>query len=567
MRGILSRVWERVREKSCRSAAGRRRPAARVFAASAALAAALILPCGQALAAASARPVRTFVYENTLYTYVELEGVESPVTQVEAKIGSQSFSASGRLETVRQAGFPITYLLLVDNSTSMPPYRKQLADFCSQLAKDSGEKTRFILATLGDSFQVLNENVPAESMEEQLAAISFDEDVTRLHSCINSALDYFETLPRQGNELRSMIVITDAVQYDPQGGVPYEQLLERTTQSDVMLHSLGMGSDAAALDSLGKLIQASGGMHQVLGDSLTPGAAADALSESGGALMVTGFDLTGNAVFGENQEVSFTFASGGSLLCRGEAVADIPEPAGAGAASSDGESASAEGETSPSAGDETAAPAESGAESSAEEGTADASTEETTAPKEASPSTANPGSGPSDAQGMQGGQGSSVPEEKGKGVLWIAGGIAGAAAVAAAVLFLVRGKNKKPGQQQKAGQQKMADEPQPGKEPEGAAGIYMRIDVPEGVLDSGRKEFTLRRELTIGRDFTCDIVLRGEAVPAQAARIFLENGRICMEALSSQTAVLVNDQPVKGSCPLRSGDRISIAGCVIRPLF
>ena len=113
----------------------------------------------------------------------------------------------------------------------------------------------------------------------------------------------------------------------------------------------------------------------------------------------------------------------------------------------------------------------------------------------------------------------------------------------------------------------MADEPQPGKEPEGAAGIYMRIDVPEGVLDSGRKEFTLRRELTIGRDFTCDIVLRGEAVPAQAARIFLENGRICMEALSSQTAVLVNDQPVKGSCPLRSGDRISIAGCVIRPLF
>lgn len=553
MRGILSRVWERVREKNCRSAAGRRRPAARVFAASAALAAALILPCGQALAAASARPIRTFVYENTLYTYVELEGVESPVTQVEAKIGSQSFSASGRLETVRQAGFPITYLLLVDNSTSMPPYRKQLADFCSQLAKDSGEKTRFILATLGDSFQVLNENVPAESMEEQLAAISFDEDVTRLHSCINSALDYFETLPRQGNELRSMIVITDAVQYDPQGGVPYEQLLERTTQSDVMLHSLGMGSDAAALDSLGKLIQASGGMHQVLRDSLTPGAAADALSESGGALMVTGFDLTGNTVFGENQEVSFTFASGGSLLCRGEAVADIPEPAGAGAASS--------------AGDETAAPAESGAESSAEEGTADAPTEETTAPKEASPSTANPGSGPSDAQGMQGGQGSSVPEEKGKGVLWIAGGIAGAAAVAAAVLFLVRGKNKKPDQQQKAGQQKMADEPQPDKEPEGAAGIYMRIDAPEGVLDSGRKEFTLRRELTIGRDSVCDIVLQGDAVPAQAARIFLENGRICMEALSSQTAVLVNDQPIKGSCPLRSGDRISIAGCVIRPLF
>ena len=77
-----------------------------------------------AFAAGSANVVRTFVYENNLYTYVELNEIERPVTQVEAKIGGQSFSASGRLETVRQAGYPITYLLLVDNSNSMPPFRE-----------------------------------------------------------------------------------------------------------------------------------------------------------------------------------------------------------------------------------------------------------------------------------------------------------------------------------------------------------------------------------------------------------------------------------------------------------
>lgn len=281
------------------------------------------LCCGQALAAASAQPVRVFAYQNTLYTYMKLEGIDQPVTQAEAKIGNQSFGASTRLETVRQAGFPITYLLLVDNSTSMPPFSSQLEEFTTQLAEDSGVNTRFILATLGDSFQMVNEDVPAENLGEAVSSLAFDQDVTRLHTCMSSALDYFETLPRQGNELRCMIVITDAVQYDPQGGVPYEELLDRVQHSDVMLHSLGLGSDAAALESLGKLTGASGGIHQVVGESLTPAAAADTLSEEGGNLMVVGFDLTGCTASGEDQPVSFTFASGGTLLCKGEAKADL----------------------------------------------------------------------------------------------------------------------------------------------------------------------------------------------------------------------------------------------------
>ena len=223
----------------------------RILCGAAALLLALLL-CGQALAAASAEPVRIFVYEDTLYTYMELEGVDSPITQVEAKIEGQSFPATSRLETVRQAGFPITYLLLVDNSNSMPPFREQLNAFGRGLAENSGENTRFILATFGDEFQVISDSVPAEELEAQLAAIPLDEPVTRLHTCMNSALDYLEAMPRQGTELRSMVVITDGVQYDPLGAVPYEELLERISHSDVMLHSLGMGSDSEALASLGR---------------------------------------------------------------------------------------------------------------------------------------------------------------------------------------------------------------------------------------------------------------------------------------------------------------------------
>ena len=47
--------------------------------------------CGQALAAGSAEVVRTFVYENMLYTYVALSGADQPITKAEAKLGNQTF--------------------------------------------------------------------------------------------------------------------------------------------------------------------------------------------------------------------------------------------------------------------------------------------------------------------------------------------------------------------------------------------------------------------------------------------------------------------------------------------
>ena len=538
----------------------------RIMCGAAALLLALLL-CGQALAAGSAEPVRTFVYEDTLYTYVRLEGIDSPITQVEAKIGAQSFPASSRLETVRQAGFPITYLLLVDNSNSMPPFRAQLEEFCKELAADSGENTRFILATLGDQFQVVNENVPADSIGEQLAAVPLDETVTRLHTCMNSALDYFETLPRQGTELRAIVVITDGVQYDPLGGVPHEELLERLTHSDVMLHSLGMGSDSEALDSLGKLTESSGGIHQVLTGSLTAGTAAKTLTDAAGELMVTGFDLGGQAAAGENQEVSFTFASSGTLLCRGEAAVDIPgEEDGQTAAAGDESESAAEGASqsvaaepsSAEAGEETAAPSDASAASSDEEET----TEETSAggsgesPEETSSA---PAAVSSQSQiGGQADSGSQPPSDEkaaGGSGIFPAAGIAAAVIAVAAIFLIVRGRRAK-GAGTTAAFEETAD-----------AGIYMRIEVGEGVEIPGGNTLILSGELLIGGDASCKIILTGAAAPRRAARLLLKDGFVCIEALDAQVQVLVNGDPLIGSRRLRSGSCISIDGREIRPMF
>ena len=152
---------------------------------------ALAASLGLGARAAAARLVRAFVYQDTLYTYVALTGTEAPITKAEAEIGGQVFPATGTLETVRQAGFPVTWMLLVDNSNSMPPFREEVVDFARELAAGSGENTRFLLASFGDSFSLLAEDVSADQLAEALAAIPMDETVTRLHSSIQQALDAF----------------------------------------------------------------------------------------------------------------------------------------------------------------------------------------------------------------------------------------------------------------------------------------------------------------------------------------------------------------------------------------
>ena len=538
----------------------------RILCGAAALLLALLL-CGQALAAASAEPVRIFVYEDTLYTYMELEGVDSPITQVEAKIEGQSFPATSRLETVRQAGFPITYLLLVDNSNSMPPFREQLNAFGRGLAENSGENTRFILATFGDEFQVISDSVPAEELEAQLAAIPLDEPVTRLHTSMNSALDYLEAMPRQGTELRSVVVITDGVQYDPLGAVPYEELLERISHSDVMLHSLGMGSDSEALASLGRLTEASGGLHQSLADGLGGESAAKALSDAGGDLMVTGFDLAGRAAPGEDQEVSFTFASSGALVCRGEAVVDIPGDESAGDGAGQAES-----------------PAESSGENS-EESLAESSggnPEETASEPVESESVESESVESEPAS--ESADGSESPQ--GNSQILIGGGIAAAAVIAVVIALLARGRKKGKKAAGAAGEQtagdrtageqtagdpsaegSSGDSEAAGAETASADSVYMRIDKGNNVALPGGSIFVLRDELFAGSGADCGIVLKDDAVAPRALRIFLENGFVRAEALDPGTPVQVNGETLAEVRTLRSGDRITVGKASFRPMF
>lgn len=473
------------------------------------LTAALSMP-GQA--AASAEIVRAFVCDGMLYTYVSIEGAEAPITKAEAKIGTRTFPAAGRLETVRQAGSPVTWMLLVDNSNSMPAFRKEAEAFAESLAQSAGENTRFILATFGDAFSVAGEDVPAGELAERMEEILFDETVTRLHTAIGQALDYFEERPRERNELRCLVILSDAVQYDPDGGIPYEELLERVGHSDVMLHSAGFGEDQESLDSLGRLAAASGGLHQVIG-GLPAEEAGAALKESGDGLFVTGFDLSGYASSGGTEQAAVTFSAGAELVCRAEVEVELP----------------------------------------AREGT------------EAPPPAQAP-SLPDDQASPSGGavQPEADTPEKGG---WPALPVFGAAAVLAAVLAVVLAAVLLTKRKRAAAPVPPPPAEASAEENAAPAGIYMRLEVLQGEPDGAPADLELRDELAIGSGPDCGIPLRGEGVSPRHARVFFSGGAVWLEDLGSQRGTSLNGAAVTQPAPLHSGDQITAGDVVFQLRF
>ena len=138
--------------------------------------------------------------------------------------------------------------------------------------------------------------------------------------------------------------------------------------------------------------------------------------------------------------------------------------------------------------------------------------------------------------------------------------------LAVLVAVLILRKRKKAGKAETAPEHlPAASEPAaPAPEP---AGIYMRLEVQEGVLASEQRQFVLQKPLTAGGGPSCDIVLGTESAPAEVFRILQRNGAVCVEAGSSGVPVLVNGKPETGLKTLRSGDRISAAGVTLRLLF
>lgn len=264
---------------------------------------------------------------------------------------------------------------------------------------------------------------------------------------------------------------------------------------------------------MGKLAAASGGVHQVLGEELSPKDAGTALTEASGELFITGFDLSGGTFSGGVETAAVTLASGGELLCRAETEVELPARDGA----------------------ETAPPAQA---PSLPDSQADASG-----------GTVLPEAG--------------APEDGGWPVLPILGAAAALAAVFTVVLAVVLlAKRKRP-----AAPASPPPAEAPGEEIAAPAGIYMRLEVLQGETRGAPADLELREELVIGGDPDCGIPLQGEGVSPRHARVFFSGGSVWLEDLGSQSGTFINGTAIAQPAVLRSGDQITAGDMVFRLRF
>jgi hypothetical protein len=90
---------------------------------------------------------------------------------------------------------------------------------------------------------------------------------------------------------------------------------------------------------------------------------------------------------------------------------------------------------------------------------------------------------------------------------------------------------------------------------------WVRIEVGRR---AGREMILTKEKTTIGRAESCDIGLFGDnTIEKMHASILLAGNRYYVEDASTPAGTFVNDQPVVGRTPLKSGDRIRVGSSVL----
>lgn len=464
--------------------------------------------CLSAAAAENAKIVQAFCQENTLYVYGTVPDGKLPEgAGAEANIAGEPAYPADRPApvTLGESGLPVSYLFLVDNSTSMPAFRSAVEAFVGQIAENGGDTAQYALATFGSAFELVRDYTgDKDALLDAARGITYDANQTSLYQGLMDALDHLTTYRRERGELVNLILITDGIEVDRDGPTEREVSDRIAASAPVLIHTMGIAGGQAgsedALKILGAFSRAASGVHTVFGYGGSSAAAlADEITGYVNGLCVSGFRLSLHEA-GEPFDVQVVFSTDTALLfedsCTGVQSLSL----------------------------RTAAPP------SLEEPTASPSPENPTPPPSGAVET--PQTSP-----LADDPGAEQPEQKPTVWPFATAG----AAVLAVILGVVLAVRRK----------KAAMRP-----PAGA--IYMRLEVVAGAYAGKTDVFYLADELLVGRDRACDIVWKDAAVAERHARIFQRDHVIYIEDLETAGGTAIGGMRIHGSNRLRSGDEISV---------
>lgn len=467
------------------------------------LLAALLLPQASAASIGAPALASQFRQNGSLYVFVDLERWPDNLTaQLRSGDLAQDILSAQPPRKVADNGTPVSYLLLVDCSTSMARFQNQVNAMVRRLSEADETNATFAAATFGEIFRVIDNDLSGAEVAAVTETISYIAQRTDISQGILDAAEYLHSRQRQAGELVNLVIITDGSPMYSDGSPALSETIQALeTDPSILIHTVGLGSSQAGLQLLTSFGR---GVH--LSGQASRGAD---ISQYVNGLCVVRFpwNLEG---LRSAAEIQFAWTNGGGALLPLD-LNQAPLLPGGGAAASEEPTVSA----SPPA--ETEAPGEvpSGAAPESSPAIIDGNAPET-APA-------------ADSPGPDGSRGRMEP------VIWVLPAAA-LALLPAAVLF-------RRGMAQRRRRTR---------------GIPMRLEVLFGTPAGGPGTLYLTDELIIGSSSRCDLRWQDKDISPENTRIFLKEQMVYIEDLGSACGTALGGMRLHAPNRLRSGDEISI---------
>ena len=482
--------------------------------------------------------ISSYYLGNEIFCYIQPSDPDYKISEIEASIVANSSTGNERKtpEAVGGSESAVSYMLLIDLSTSMPSYRGHISSFVSALLQEEKQETRVMVVTFGERFEVVEDDLTdVRQVRQVLNKLSYDQKASDICDGVIEATQYLTNYSRAAGEIVNLIVLTDGETYladtgSDKDGIDVSAKVAKAVieaSPEVIIHSVGFGAwEAYTLDA----ISLGAGVNLSADKSSDAASAGTRIAQFVDDLYYLTFpssiqykekSIKAQLMLSDPSGSEIKFITIKNL--RNLNYSDYTlEDAGisedewsTGTGAENGDEQGDGGDTSSVNG---SGPSGSGAESNGDNST-------------------GIGAGSTDTDKLDD---KSNRQESGW-MKWILAAVGVATVALAAALISVLGRKKR-------------DVSAPPVDSE----IWVRLEMLSGMPANSKGEYPLADALTIGSDSSCDIVFSNETVSPRNTRIYLEDGVVYIEDLNSFSNTSIGGMKIHAPNRLRNGDEVTI---------
>lgn len=508
------------------------------------------------------------------------DGFDVTLPETGLMINNNMADAKGKLQTMKESGEPVRYMLLLDLSTSMPRYQKKIRAMAEALTETETQKFAVTVGGFGERFEILEEDLTdAEAVQKALSDVTCDHRATDIGGGVAEALKYLSGKYRKGTGPVNLIVLTDGIPYLAGNYDSEEEGIAETATAaaetiaktpEVIVHTVGFAD-----------------WNPTVLEAVSSGTGLDVSVSSAKEAKTVGTEIAGFVDSLYQTEVSsvwdfdadrmdvqlvLTYPESSDMqLIPINSVANIdriPETdlsetpevtilrpeTGAGEAGDEAADEAGESEDDPGdAADEAGESEDDTDEAGGKDGESETDPGEPTGDGDETGDTSGKTEGEPDEAGTDAPDGSpqegTDPEADTEGAkstgginrMVIGAIIAAALLVVVLVVVLIIRSRKRAGASRKN------------------AGIAMKLEVISGHCKNPDKTYLLRDQITIGSSSSCDLIFMDKDIAPENARIFIQDQFIYIENTDPKANnTCLGGMRIYAPNRLRSGDEISI---------